>query len=252
MNVNSSTVCRALKLRYPVQSHALMFEVAPSTGGGTRYADAVAVGLWNSHGHKVEGIEVKVSRSDFLSEMRQPEKSAPVFKFCDHWWLACPKDMVKPDEIPSTWGLLELLDSGILKVKVRAPKLDPSPITLGFFAAMARRHAGMDEQMTKDTIDIEVAARVKAIKAQMEREFQQRTDRRLEKVEEALAVLSKIKDECGLDLSELSYRNHDFVNAVKLVHSMNGKYGPISDVRRTCSQLLQVIDGSNLLDGSKA
>lgn len=211
--VTSSHVCAALKLRYPKDRHALMFEVAPSTGGGTRYADAVAVGLWRSHGHRIEGIEVKVSRADSLSEMKQPEKSSPVFEFCDRWWLACPKDMVKPDELPSTWGLLELQADGVLREKVKAPKLTPRAVDIGFFAALCRRHAGVDEEMSRVMLQRMETQQHERLRVEYERKF------RMQNIEAAGALVDKIKEETGLDLA--SYENRDLIPVIKLVQSLN-------------------------------
>lgn len=108
--ITSAHIRAALLLRYPVGSHALLWEVANGTGGNTRrFADAVAIGLWPSHGHAIEGIEIKVSRSDLLNELKNPEKSQPVYQYCNRWWLACPKGMAIIDEIPQSWGLMELV-----------------------------------------------------------------------------------------------------------------------------------------------
>lgn len=244
--VTSADVCMALKLRYPRESHALMFEVAPTTGGGTRYADAVAVGLWRSHGHGIEGIEVKVSRADFLNEMKQPEKSQPVFQFCNRWWLACPKDMVKPEELPPTWGLLELC-AGALRQKVKAPKLDPVPITMGFFAAMIRRHAGMDEEMTKLTVRAQMADYEKLTRARLEQHFEHRFSTRQREAEAGLSVLVRVKEETGIDLSDWQNRDDRLLSAVKLVQSLAGDYSGIKDLRRSAASLVEAVDASGLL-----
>ena len=40
-------------------------------GSRRRYADAVAMNLWPSKGLALHGFEIKVSRSDFLTELRE-------------------------------------------------------------------------------------------------------------------------------------------------------------------------------------
>lgn len=135
-----------LRNRYPPGEWALMEEVAPKTGGGTRYADAIAVNLWASRGHAIHGFEIKVSRSDWLRELKQPEKADELAGFCDYWWIVAPAGIVKDGELPPTWGYLEVRANGLFQ-KVQAPKLDPKPITRAFFASLMRRgHEGLAQQ----------------------------------------------------------------------------------------------------------
>lgn len=69
-----------------VPRHAVMFEVAvdnvedaalPTRYRRSRRIDAVAVGLWANTEHRVHGFEIKCSRADLLSELKQPDKAAP-------------------------------------------------------------------------------------------------------------------------------------------------------------------------------
>lgn len=100
-----------------------------------RIADFIAIDKYSStqamHGH-----EVKVSRPDWLSELRESEKAKPVKRFCNFWWLVIPRaDIVKPGELPEDWGLLVQTKSG-LRTKVKAPTLIPDPLTLDFVAGL--------------------------------------------------------------------------------------------------------------------
>jgi hypothetical protein len=135
-----SSVHSALAKRYTAPQWALAFEVADSTGyGKSRSADAVAMGLWPSRGLEVHGIEIKVSRADWLRELRDPAKSAPIQRYCDRWWLAVASaDIVQEGELPVTWGLLVLQKGGKLLAKVEAPELTPEPLSRGFAASMIR------------------------------------------------------------------------------------------------------------------
>ena len=82
-------------------------EVRDATGfDRCRTADAMAVSLYRSRGKSLWGFEFKVSRTDWLKELKQPEKSESILRFCDYWALVVPnKDIVKPGELPETWGL---------------------------------------------------------------------------------------------------------------------------------------------------
>jgi len=56
----------------------------------------------------VHGYEVKVSRSDWLREVRtQGRKSMSWRGACSHWWIVVPDAaIVKPEELEPGWGLL--------------------------------------------------------------------------------------------------------------------------------------------------
>jgi hypothetical protein len=89
--------------RYAVAEHVR------SHGGfdARRTADFVAMDLWPSKGFALHGHEVKVSRSDWLGELRQPEKSAEFIPYMTYWWIvAGHNDIVRKDELPPGWGLL--------------------------------------------------------------------------------------------------------------------------------------------------
>jgi hypothetical protein len=91
--------------------------------GGTwhsRRADAIALSLWTQPEQKkiqfdepgkkriirttVIGFEIKVNRSDWLNELKQPEKAETMKQYCNQWVLVAPEDVVKPFEIPKGWG----------------------------------------------------------------------------------------------------------------------------------------------------
>ena len=101
-------------------------------------ADVVAMNTWPSRGLAVHGIEVKVSRSDWLRELKDPAKSASVQRFCDRWWLAAGDDKVaKMEEVPEAWGLLVLRGKALVQVKEALP-MPAEPLTRGFAATLLR------------------------------------------------------------------------------------------------------------------
>lgn len=99
---------------------------------GIPYGTALAF-----HGH-----EVKVSRADWLTELRDPEKAEAFRPYMHHWWLVVPDaSIVRPGELPEGWGLLAL-SGGRLRAKVQAPRLSPEPmpadLVISLMAAAAR------------------------------------------------------------------------------------------------------------------
>lgn len=104
--------------------------------GSKRIADFIAADKWPGipygksmalHGH-----EVKVSRSDWLTELRDPEKAEAFKRYMHHWWLVVSDAaIVKPGELPEGWGLM-VKTGGVLRAKVRAPRLEPEPMPADF------------------------------------------------------------------------------------------------------------------------
>jgi len=115
----------------------LMEEVAAQPSGGG-FADAVAMNTWRSRGYAVHGFELKISRGDWLRELKNPSKAEPVFRYCDRWWLVSEPNVIKPGELPATWGHLERRGDS-LRVATEAPKLKPEAVSREFFASMMRR-----------------------------------------------------------------------------------------------------------------
>lgn len=111
-----------------VPRHAVMFEVAtdnvddvalPAKHRRRRRIDAVAVGLWANTEHRVHGFEIKCSRADLLSELRQPDKAAPGVAACDTWSLVLASaDLLEPDDaVPEGWGVLVAHGRGLRWVR---------------------------------------------------------------------------------------------------------------------------------------
>ncbi|MFF2822641.1 hypothetical protein ACFVRV_06260 [Arthrobacter koreensis] len=119
-------------------------------------ADFVAVDKYSTS-QAIHGHEVKVSRSDWLTELKDPTKSERIKRFCDFWWLVVPDaSIVKPGELPEGWGLL--VQSGkVLRAKKRAPRLTPEPLTLDFIAGLtaAAARTAFREPLRRDARTIE-------------------------------------------------------------------------------------------------
>ncbi|MCC6426256.1 MAG: MmcB family DNA repair protein [Phycisphaerales bacterium] len=134
-----SEVLDALKAHFPKEAYSILPGVAEATGGGCRVADALMMSLWRSRGLALTGFEIKVSRHDWLRELKDPSKADPICKFCDHWYIAVgDHDVAKVEELPETWGLI-VCDGKKVKIVKKAPKLSPVPISRAFLASILRR-----------------------------------------------------------------------------------------------------------------
>jgi len=108
-----------------------------------RICDYMAMDLWTGYGinagPKLHGHEVKVSRSDWLTELRDPTKAEAFARYCDYWWLVVSdKAIVKPGELPEGWGLM-VAHGDSLRVAVQAERrADVLPMPRSLQATFAR------------------------------------------------------------------------------------------------------------------
>ncbi|MFZ6655910.1 hypothetical protein [Undibacterium sp. TJN19] len=251
--LNTAHARQMLHKRYTAPEWALMEEVAPATGGGTRYADAVAINLWNSRGHAIHGFEIKVSRSDWLRELKQPEKAEDIYRFCDYWWILAPKGIVKDGELPPSWGLLELRDTGIVQV-VKAPKLEPKQVTREFFASLIRRaHEQIDsiaEQKQRLAVDHARAD----IDKRVAREVESVTRRFHEREEQ----IKKFTQETGISFDRYSGPSLNMVKLAQRLESLTGWHGDgalvqlsqlAEQLERAAMTVRQAVDATGVKEG---
>lgn len=124
--VTAEEVRALLRARFAAPEWALLFEVKNRTGSGPgRSGDALAMNLWPSRGLELHGFEIKVSRQDWLRELRRPEKSENLQQYCERWWLvAGDASIVQPGELPATWGLMVVRGRRVVATR-EAPLLVP-------------------------------------------------------------------------------------------------------------------------------
>ena len=190
----------ALRRRYSGNDWAFITEVPNGTGAAkSRSADAIAMSLWPSRGLELHGFEIKASRNDWLRELHNAAKAEKICRYCDRWWLAVgDPEIVKPDELPPTWGLLIPRGTELVQ-KVAAPKLTPIDVDRCFLAGMLRRAS---EQLSrKDEIkNLEYAARREGVESGREAAAHQ-VKRAEEKVKEIEQVIKTFQEKSGLSIS---------------------------------------------------
>lgn len=171
--MTTAAIRKAVLAKFCAPEWATFLEVHNSTGATQRRsADAMAMNLFPSRGLRLHGFEFKASRGDWLRELKQPAKSESIQRYCDHWWIVTLPDIVKPDELPPTWGLYVLKGSGLHAV-TKAPELESQPVDRPFMAALLRRaheFAGRDlnEAVKKRTAEDEARA-AERVRTEIER-----------------------------------------------------------------------------------
>jgi len=77
---------------------------------------------WKRACHSVV-VECKISRADFLVDQRKPFRTKPQSGMgCERFYLA-PSGLLRPDELPQGWGLLELRGRKIEMLRPSATNL---------------------------------------------------------------------------------------------------------------------------------
>lgn len=108
--MTATDVLRCLRNRFsaPEWAFAAELSLVPGFIRGRR-ADAVALNCWSSGkwGLSFLGFEIKVSRGDFLHELKHPAKRLETYPDVDGIFFATPKGLVDRAEIPSNCGLIE-------------------------------------------------------------------------------------------------------------------------------------------------
>ena len=186
----SEDMIALLRARYAAPEYAFLPQVRSRTGygGPIRTADAMAMSLYPSRGLLLHGFEVKVSRSDWLRELKEPDKAEEMARHCDRWWIVVNDErVVAPGELPPTWGLL-VPRRAALTVKVDAPPLEAAPMTRAFMAALMRNVADASKGMIAES---EIAGRLAEARAEGEARATLDATRELERLKGRWLVLRR-------------------------------------------------------------
>jgi hypothetical protein len=247
--LNTPHAYALLRKRYEGNEWVLLEEVAPATGGGTRYADALAINLWNSRGHAIIGFEVKTSRSDWLRELKQPQKAEPIFRYCDHWNIVAPKGVVKDGELPPNWGLMEVRAASLVQT-VPAARLEPVPITKAFFASLVRRAF---EQVDRRAQNL-VSAQLTEARQRNEEVIAQRVKERTRDIERLLEGVKRFKEKTGLDMDPWVGPPIAVIKLAQQLEGLNGYDGKAfgrlltvaNDLDRTAKSIREAVGETGL------
>lgn len=107
--------------------------------GQSRRADFLALRLWGARVGHLLGFEVKVSRSDFLQELRDPEKRVPLEALCSACYFVAPRGVFDVGELPEGWGWLEVRSSGLVMRREAKHRACATPVAV-YHTLMKRLH----------------------------------------------------------------------------------------------------------------
>lgn len=209
----SKGIYELLRKKFPENEYALMEEVSDGAGfNRSRSADYVLVNLWPSRGLHISGVELKSFRSDWLRELKMPEKAENIFKFCDYWWLITSDESVaKLEEIPETWGWMSVKGERII-VKKEAPRLSPIPVTRNFLCAMLKRACSKEKYIRVDQIE----EKIKTAKQEGLNERDYQNNRKIEQYERLRKNVTDFEDASGIRIDNYG-DNKKIGEAVKFI-----------------------------------
>jgi hypothetical protein len=213
----SSDIRTRLRNYYGSQEWALLFEVADATGAGnTRSADAIAMNTWPSRGLAVHGIEIKVSRPDWLHELKRPAKAQTIARYCDYWWLAAPEEIVKHGEVPDAWGHLAPTGNAMRIIKRAAKNDAPLPLDRLFVASLLRNAGRIDE----GELRAKVLMTTEAARQDIERQVKEQVDFKTRRLKELSEAVEKFEKDSGLNIAN-GWSGYDLGRRVKLADALS-------------------------------
>lgn len=104
-----------------------------------RRVDFWAMACWESKQYEKISYEIKISRADFLNELRNPHKREFALSISNRYYFVTPPDLISLDELPPEAGLMELEANGQFFTKKKAPHRNPPFVFTWDFAATLGR-----------------------------------------------------------------------------------------------------------------
>lgn len=224
------------------EQYAVLFEVRNGTAwNANRSVDAVVMSLWPSLGMELWGMEIKVSRGDWLREVRDPGKASAVFDHFDRWFLVAPDGVAKPEEVPEPWGWFIPENGRLCKVRDAAKNPNVKPVDRNFLAALMRRTAKTDDAFVTTKLDIALREQ----RRQFDAEIEERVLGKIEDVRGAAEEWKKLRDLLKEKPTDYIYQP-DVIDAIRVVlkagvaGSFGGLRSLMSAARNTQENLAKI------------
>ena len=119
-----------------------------------RYADGLAFSTFKRSNFEIHAFELKSSRNDWKREMNDPQKSQWFMDKCHRFWaVSTKKNIIKKEELPMSWGLLEIDNNEIHTVVPALLKNNTEHVPIGLVGVILRH---MVEQMSRSHLGTEL------------------------------------------------------------------------------------------------
>jgi hypothetical protein len=170
--------------------------------GNDGQCDFLAINTWQSRGLELIGHEIKVSVSDWRSELNRPEKAERFARFCRRWYVAAPTGLAGRivHEVPPAWGLLAVSDKGTVRevrpADAREPEDVPAWWWIGWLAQIDRQH----KRRIPTLVEQGIAEERKQLRAQVDAELEQRHQLTLDRDVDLRHNADRLHAATGIDL----------------------------------------------------
>ena len=141
--MSAEDVRRALALRWPDSEYLSIAEAPEDASRQGRRLDLLVVSLWASRGFELDGVEIKVSLSDWKRELTQGAKADGWWRRTHRFWVAVPATLAPRvrEDLPAGWGLLACEPDAAPKVAVKAIRHDAQPVSWPTVVGLLRASA---------------------------------------------------------------------------------------------------------------
>ena len=213
--VTTKDLKASMAKRWGAPESVIVWEVPDATGSAkSRTVDALIMGLWQSRGMLLDGVEIKTQRSDWKRELKAPAKADAIARYCDRWWIHAATGVVAPGELPAGWGL-RVFDGIEWRTEAEAALREPEPISRMFLASLLRRSDQQIDRQTRAQAEEMLWSERSAIDARVEAEV----SRRMGRAKGMASLADEFEKALGLDVAEL-IRNGEVAVAARMTAAL--------------------------------
>lgn len=175
MKLDTKTATRVMLEILHKQGYVAIPEVRVMTGWNDRNGGEQRLDIWAIHPYPSKRtiqitLEIKVSRSDWLNELKKPRKSNYGFLYSNEFYFVAPPGIIKIEELPREAGLILMYpsddraqfrltsdhlsndlanwsndDQWRTHIEVKPPWRESYPPSWRFIASLLRRQQSMQE-----------------------------------------------------------------------------------------------------------
>jgi hypothetical protein len=233
-----------LRAKYQRDRYALFFDVPDAVSlDARRRIDAVAVGIWKSVGRDIEAFELKISRSDWLRELKQVDKADPFIANCDRFWLVTgDPGVAKLEEVPACWGWMTATKHG-LRVQRPAQKLprDRDNLPWGFTLGLLRKL--QDDLVSSPDVRAMIEETKRDLVERHQRDLEQAGSRASRDLENLRKTVAEFEKSSGIKLGDWQFAHAGDVvkSLLELGYSGEGVGYVPKHLRRTAEAMRSVL-----------
>ena len=185
----------AVKEKYEKDGYIVLSEFAY----GGRRIDAIALSPWEARKYALHLFELKSFREDWLRELHNPEKQNGFWKVGgDYWFLETEEGIIKPEEVPEGFGLMQWRGGKSLKI-IKEAEYKPPNYDISFLMAFLNK-------MRKYYNAERVGESYQRGYEEGKKDSKQRIDNLQSRIDEMDTKINKFRDLTGVNLW------HDDVN----------------------------------------